>query len=118
MKAIRKYRNSMYAILACIFFAQASQAQYGEVPQKKKTNIISIPQVLFSGVLLENKEKNQVWYIPNAFELFPANTVEGFVFNPQVKLTQNYEDGRFYTLTPNVRYGFGNERLQAQLKTQ
>ncbi len=118
MKAIRMYHNSIYVVIACIFFAQALQAQNGEVPQRKKANSISVPQILFSGVLFENQEKNRVWYVPNVFELFPANTVEGFVVNPQVSFTQNYEDGRFVRVAPNVRYGFGNERLQAQLKTQ
>lgn len=79
---------------------------------------VGVPNILFSGVLLKNAEKNQIWYIPNVFEQFPANTVEGFVFSPQVKFTQNYEDGRFLSLTPNLRYGFGNGRFQAQLKTQ
>ncbi|WP_248723265.1 DUF5686 family protein [Seonamhaeicola sp. ML3] len=118
MKAIRTYRISIFVLLVCIFFMQALQAQNGETPQKRKTNAISVPQILFSGVLFENPEKNQVWYISNAFELFSANTVEGFVFNPQVKFTQNYQDGRFFSLNPNLRYGFGNERFQAQLKTQ
>lgn len=118
MKAIRKYCSSMFVVLACIFLAQVSQAQNNEVPQKKNANTISVPQILFSGLLLENQEKNQVLYVPNVFELFPANTLEGFVFNPQVRFTQNYEDGRFYTVTPNLRYGFGNEHFHAQLKTQ
>lgn len=118
IKAIRTFCNSIYVVLACISFAQALQAQKGEVPQKKKANTISVPQILFSGVLLEKQGKNQVWYVPNIFELFPANTVEGFVVNPQISFIQNYENGRFYRVTPNLRYGFGNERLQAQLKTQ
>jgi len=118
MKAIKKYRNNVYAVLVCILFTQITQAQNEDVPQKKATNKISVPQVLFRGVLFENQEKNQVWYIPNVFELFPANTVEGFVFNSQVKFTQNYENGRFLSLNPNLRYGFGNERFQAHLKSQ
>ncbi len=118
MKTISKYRNSIYLVLACLFISQGLQAQHSETPKKNKTNTIGIPNILFSGVLLENQEKNQAWYIPNIFELFPANTVEGFVVNPQVTFTQNYKDGRFYTVTPKLRYGFGNERFQAQLKTQ
>ncbi|MFK7757213.1 MAG: DUF5686 family protein [Flavobacteriales bacterium] len=118
MKAIRKYCSSMFIVLAYIFLAQVSQAQNNEAPQKKNASTIIVPQILFSGVLFENREKNQVLYVPNVFELFPANTVEGFVFNPQVKFTQNYEDGQFFSLNPNLRYGFGNERFQAQLKTQ
>ena len=110
------------ALLFILFAIKSSWAQEQKDNQpanlKYRDGNIGIFNILFSGVLLKNADKNQVWYIPNAFELFPANTVEGFVFNPQVRFTQNYGDGRFLSLTPNLRYGFGNERFQAQLKTQ
>ncbi|GEM_PF-1797450 len=126
MKVIKIYQSRLYLAIASLFVFQVLSAQdenkgndnvQNEYSVERQLKI-SVPQILFSGVLLQNEEKKQVWYIPNAFELFPANTVEGFVFNPQVRFTKNFEDGRFYSLTPNVRYGFGNERLQAQLKTQ
>ncbi len=125
MKANGIRHNSVYIAIAYILLAQALFAQNKEAiksnnrdaNQEKISNTIGVSQILFSGVLLQNLEKRKVWYIPNVFELFPANTIEGFVVNPLVKFTQNFEDGRFYSITPNVRYGFGNERLQAQLKT-
>lgn len=118
MKGIRKYDSNTFVVLVCVFLVQMLQAQNNEVFQQNTANTYNAPQVIFSGLLLKNQEKNQVWYIPNVFQLFPVNTVEDFVFNAQVKFTQNYKDRRFYTVTPNVRYGFGSKRFQAQLKTQ
>ncbi|WP_027076271.1 DUF5686 family protein [Maribacter antarcticus] len=125
MKAKEIHHNSVYIAIVHILLAQMVFAQNKEAikannrnaKQEKIISTIGVSQILFSGVLLQNLEKRQVWYIPNVFELFSLNTVEGFVVNPQVKFIQNFEDGRFYAITPNVRYGFGNERFQAQLKT-
>ncbi|GAB5551129.1 MAG: hypothetical protein Sapg2KO_07200 [Saprospiraceae bacterium] len=83
-----------------------------------KTQSLKPTNLLFSGVLFEHKKKRQFLYIPSLFELFLANTVEGFVFNPQLSFTQNAYDGRFYTLKPSLRYGFSNQRIQAKLETK
>lgn len=120
MKANGVYLVIVYLFLSQSLFAQNKEAiksNYKGANQEKIKNAVGVSQILFSGILFRNPEKRQSWYIPNVFELLPANTVEGFVVKPQVKFTQNFEDGRFYSITSNVRYGFGNERLQAQLKT-
>lgn len=124
MKSTAVYKGLFYLLLVLsltgeVLFAQNTNPTAADKhAEGMETNHIRVPNVLFSGVLLRNQEKNQTWYFPNVFEWFPANTVEGFVVNPQVKFTQHYNDGRFVSITPNVRYGFGNERLQAQLKIQ
>ena len=124
MKSTAARKGLFSALLTFLLMGQLLLAQNDQTTtdqdraENLEANSIGFPNILFSGVLLQNKGKNQTWYFPNAFEWFPANTVEGFVINPQVKFTQNYEDGRFYSLSPNIRYGFGNERFQAQLKTQ
>ena len=115
-KSIVKGIQVVFILFAQLIWAQNTQES--QEPRASKTDKIGIPNILFSGILLKNTEKNRTWYIPNAFELFPANTVEGFVVNPQVRFTQNYESGRFFSLNPNLRYGFGNERFQAQLKSR
>ncbi len=86
--------------------------------KSKGDNKVTIPQLFFSGILVQNEGRQQVWYIPSLFEQFPANTVEGFVFNPHVSVTRHLKDGKFYNLKPHLRYGFGNKRLQAQLSAQ
>ena len=81
-------------------------------------NNIKVRTLLFTGLLFENQEKKQTWYIPSLFELFPSNTVEGFVFNPNVSFTQYLQNGKFYNLKPGLRYGFGEKQLRGQLAAQ
>lgn len=78
-------------------------------------NNTKIVNLLFSGVLIQQPTAKRTWYIPNLFDLFPANTVEGFVSNFKVSMTQHLHDDRFLRLTPEIRYGFGNNRLQARM---
>jgi hypothetical protein len=85
---------------------------------KKKDNPITLSSILFGGVLIKNVVNKKVYYFPNAFEWFSANTIEGFAINPKVKFTQNLDNNRFFTLTPSVRYGLGNNRFQADMKIQ
>lgn len=81
-------------------------------------NRFKLVSFLFSGLLFENLEKKQSWYIPSLFELFPPNTVEGFVTDFHLSYTQHLNDDKFYNLKPRLRYGFGNKRFQAQLAMQ
>lgn len=75
-----------------------------------------LQRLLFAGLAFQQTDKQRFWYVPSLFELFPANTVEGFVANPQVSFTQHLKDDRLYQLKPRLRYGFGNKRLQADLQ--
>jgi len=85
---------------------------------KKEEPPITISNILFGGVLIKKKVNKRVYYFPNAFEWFPAKTIEGFTFNPQIKFTQNLDSNRFFTLTPSARYGFENQRFQADIESQ
>ncbi len=68
-------------LLVQIAFGQVEKDTLNSIQQSEvSSNQSLIPQVLFSGLLYRNTDKKRVWYIPNAFEQFPANTVEGFVF--------------------------------------
>ncbi|WP_394746910.1 DUF5686 family protein [Spongiimicrobium salis] len=116
MKSAVIYNEKFYVLLLYLIIGQIASAQRQNPSEDVETKAIGVPNILFSGVLLQNEM--QAWYFPNAFEWFPANTVEGFVVNPQVKFTQKYQDDRFFSIHPNIRYGFGNKRFQAQLKTQ
>ncbi|HAS43122.1 MAG TPA: hypothetical protein DCS93_21760 [Microscillaceae bacterium] len=122
-----------YSIALCLFFGvllhpkvnaqnntksanQTSQPGTGQKSYNSKRSLI--PQILFSGVLIQNQKQKQTWYIPSLFELFPANTIEGFATNLHLSFTQYLPGGRFYNLKPAVRYGWGNNRIQAQLAAQ
>lgn len=81
----------------------------------RQTKKIKATNLLFSGMLFENKPRGQSWYMPSLFELFPANTIEGFVSNLQFSFIQDFRDERFYTLRPKLRYAFGSRRFYAEL---
>lgn len=89
-----------------------------EGPKNDKQNKIKIVDLLFSGILIEQQSAKRLWYIPNLFELFPANTIEGFVSNFKVSMTQHLQQGRFLRLVPELRYGFGNNRLKARMAAE
>lgn len=126
MNATKINSSQICAAIVCLMLSQALFAQsnrnkkneYLKTKEQDSSTKIGIVQILFSGVVHFSPDKNQVWYVPNIFELFPLNTVEGIVINPQVTFTQNLENERFFSLNPNIRYGFGNNRIQAQLKTK
>lgn len=86
-----------------------------EDAKNDEQNKVRIVGLLFSGVLIQQPTAKRIWYIPNLFDLFPANTIEGFVGNLKVSMTQYLQHGRFLRLTPELRYGFGNNRLRARL---
>jgi len=108
----------LFLLFAELLISQENNTlQIHNTPENLKVNTIGLSNILFSGVLLKNNKSSHVSYIPNIFELLPANTIEGFVINPQVKFSRNYNDNRFFSLTPNIRYGFGNKELYAQIKS-
>ncbi|OJJ13901.1 hypothetical protein BKI52_45315 [marine bacterium AO1-C] len=121
------YPIALWFCFLLIYTNAKAQAPNKENPQPDKQTQLQksehkkraiIPQILFSGILLQNQTQKQTWYIPSLFELFPPNTVEGFVTNLHLSFTQYLDQGKFYNLKPAIRYGWGNKRLQAQLAVQ
>ena len=79
---------------------------------------VRAPQLLFAGVVLHQKSKKRVWYTPSIFDWLPYNTVEGLAVNAQLSFTQIQSKGKFFTLTPTLRYGMENQRFQAHLRAK
>lgn len=84
-------------------------------PDSSFTNTIKPVNLIFSGILLNNDSTMKSLFIPPLTETFHYNTIEGFTTDLEVSYTKYFEDRRFYNLKPNIRYGFGNKRFQAQL---
>ncbi|OEK04045.1 DUF5686 family protein [Roseivirga misakiensis] len=78
---------------------------------KKEQSGINPGQLMFNGVVIPEEVKTRSWFIPPLFDLFQYNTIEGFVFNPRISLTQQLSDEKFIAFKPNLRYGFGSEKL-------
>ena len=122
LKSKNIFEYSIFILLLCfVFTAKAqnidneSQVSNTDIEEETSFNIL---QVVYGGVLLNQDKKNRTYFLPGIFEWFPANTVEGFAINPQVKITQKLDGGRFLSLFPSVRYGVGNGRFQAGLESQ
>lgn len=93
-------------------FAQGADSTSSSENKQMKMNV---PQLLFRGGVVPDDSRNRSWFISPVFDLFQYNTVEGFVFNPRVSMTQQLKDGKFYAIKPNLRYGFGSERLYGKV---
>ncbi|MEL6536904.1 MAG: DUF5686 family protein [Bacteroidota bacterium] len=75
-----------------------------------------VPQLLFSGISHSGASEHTRWYFPGALTQIQFNTVEGLVFNPAASYTRQLRAGKFINLKPSVRYGVGNQRLNAHLE--
>jgi len=99
---------------------QTSQAYLDSVDRKK--NKLSVGDLAWGGEIYTNTYKRTSYSINplmNAFgsqSMLQYNTVEGAVADVAVTYTKRFEDRRRYEITPVVRYGFANERLNATLK--
>ena len=83
----------------------------------QKNNKIT-PTHILTGKTFRNSFKRRSWNFPALIEMIQFNTVEGFTPNLRVRYTQRFEDFRFYSIAPEMRYGFSNERFNAQIKTR
>lgn len=61
--------------------------------------------------------KKSITYDPIATSVF-YNTVEGLGLKYAVTLRQGFDEGKYYTIKPEVRYGFANEHFNANIKSK
>ncbi|MEQ9424173.1 MAG: DUF5686 and carboxypeptidase regulatory-like domain-containing protein [Cyclobacteriaceae bacterium] len=82
------------------------------------TNKLTGGNILMSGYTHSNSFKEKYYHINSLTEMFQYNTVEGLVVNMNMSHRKNLSRERFYRIRPTIRYGFGNERLNALLNLQ
>ena len=119
MKSLSVIKSAL-TLFILVIKTQALQAQTDVIAGdslrgKNQMDKPGVMQVLFNGVLIPDETKESTWYIAPMFDVFQYNTVEGFVFNPKVSITQQLKEGRFYAIKPNLRYGFGSEKLYGKV---
>ena len=83
-----------------------------------KRNRITPVNILLTGKTINNSYRKSSWNFPPLIRLLQYNTVEGFVGYIQPRYTQRFDDYRFYRISPELRYGFSNERFNARLKAR
>ncbi|SOD18897.1 DUF5686 and carboxypeptidase regulatory-like domain-containing protein [Pedobacter xixiisoli] len=95
---------------------KSSQRYLDSVDQVK--NRFNLAQILVTPyVHYRSYNRKSVTYDPVATSVF-FNTVEGLALKYAVNWRQGFEDGRYYTIKPEVRYGFANERFNANIKSR
>ncbi|MFK7952747.1 MAG: DUF5686 family protein [Ekhidna sp.] len=111
--------NKVVLVLTMLITYQSLFAQVADsvTSSKKKQKKMNVPQLLFNGVAVPDDSRNRSWFIGPVLDLLQYNTIEGLVFNPRVSMTQQLNEGKFYAIKPNLRYGFGSERLYGQVST-
>ncbi|MCS6820775.1 MAG: DUF5686 and carboxypeptidase regulatory-like domain-containing protein [Microscillaceae bacterium] len=81
----------------------------------RKNNAYKFSNFIF-GYTYRNSFKQQSISVPALGTIWQYNTVEGRVINANFTFKQNYENKKSYYISPTIRYGFANERLQAKIE--
>ncbi len=84
----------------------------------QQANRITPVNLLITGKTINNSYRETSWNFPPLVRLLQYNTVEGFVINFQPRYTRRFKDYRFYQISPELRYGFSNERFNARLNSR
>ena len=80
----------------------------------KQRNKLRMLGLIAGGYSNISRTKKMIYNFPSIIETLSYNTVEGAVVNfaPTIR---HYGDTNAFTLTPNLRYGFGNKHFHASL---
>ncbi len=81
-------------------------------------NHINYPGYLIFGYYASNRTNTDSLYIYPFLQTFYYNTVEGFGINAKVRYTKKLDDFHTFSITPNLRYGFGNKVLTANIYSE
>ncbi|MDQ8005193.1 MAG: DUF5686 and carboxypeptidase regulatory-like domain-containing protein [Pedobacter sp.] len=95
---------------------KASQQYLDSVDQVK--NRFNPVQVLVTPYIhYRSYNKKSVTFDPVATSVF-YNTVEGLGLKYAVTWRQGFDDGKYYTVKPEARYGFANNHFNANIKSK
>ncbi|MDN3581721.1 DUF5686 family protein [Mucilaginibacter flavus] len=81
-------------------------------------NHINYPGYLIFGYYASTRSAKDSLYIFPFIQTFYYNTVEGFGINAKIKLTRQIDDFHNFSITPDVRYGFGNKLFSANIYSE
>ncbi len=84
--------------------------------QDHKNNILVLPYLIFGYTATSKNDKDSLYVFP-FIHTFYYNTVEGFGINLKARYSKVFDDYRTYSITPALRYGFGNKLFSANVRT-
>jgi hypothetical protein len=97
--------------------AKRKESKYYLDSLERVNNKYTVGKLLLTGYSINNHfEKNYLRFDPVLKALF-YNTVEGFGFRYGVTYRKDLGNRKEYTIRPEVRYGFSNQTLTANLQT-
>lgn len=82
--------------------------------QKSKNRILILPYLVFGFTKTNHQSKDSLYVYPFNQTLF-YNTVEGVGLNLKARLSHTSEDYKTIGIIPNLRYGFANKLLSANI---
>jgi hypothetical protein len=81
----------------------------------KKSNKYNLSDFLITGKTFSNRKKKSSLTVGSVMKVASYNTVEGIVVNFDPRYVKNYEGRRSLTIQPTFRYGFSNQRFNADI---
>lgn len=84
--------------------------------QKSKNRVLVIPYTVFGFTMSSRDNKDSLYVYPFNQTLF-YNTVQGLGLNLKARLSHTSNDFKTIGITPNIRYGFGDKLLTANVRS-
>ncbi|MDQ3394281.1 MAG: DUF5686 family protein, partial [Bacteroidota bacterium] len=82
----------------------------------RKHNKPKVGPIFISGYVYQISFKQTSIIFEPAIRIFQYNTVEGFASTLKVQFLKDYKNNTFFRVTPTLRYGFMNNRFNAQVE--
>ncbi len=82
---------------------------------EKDNNKFGIGKLLLRGVSINDRYDKEYWYFDPVLKAIFYNTVEGFAVKYGVTYRKDFENRRSYSIRPELRYGFANQKLTGSL---
>lgn len=128
-KKANKTDDSLWSMVRPVPLTEEEVADYNEkdnvrVVKESKPYLDSIDRINnkpdFSNIFItgyshDNSFRKRSFSITPPLAVFQFNTVEGLVFNPRINYSKYFDDNRYYSISPNLRYGFASDKLYAVL---
>jgi Family of unknown function (DUF5686)/CarboxypepD_reg-like domain len=82
---------------------------------KNKNNVLRLLPYIIRGYTLHNYKTNTSWTFQSPYNMVFFNTVEGWGLDLKVRYTKQFDSSHNVTVIPEVRYGFSDRVLNANL---
>ncbi|WP_276090725.1 DUF5686 and carboxypeptidase regulatory-like domain-containing protein [Pedobacter sp. JY14-1] len=82
---------------------------------EKANNQFGAIKFIVSGYTINNRYEKKSYSFDPFYRSFLYNTVEGFALKPALTYTRQLDDRKYYSIRPELRYGFSNKLLTGNL---